>query len=417
MDMRRKFAFLLPPVILLLLLLLGCDEKPAGPEENLPVRITNPADGAVLFNPVIIEVQTGSDFSILSVDFIIDAQRVSTDSSAPYQYYWNIFGYQNDSDHTLEAVGHAADTSYESAPVTVTISLEQGIIFVSAYRPASGQSFGVNSYGHLMFVATGQDGVEVLDILDKTAPEYLSRFESFGQAYKVDVRYPDIYIADLTGGVIRADFSNPDSLVEHGLFNIDINANDVAVSGDLVFVADQNGLVILDNSSPDSLGFLYRSSGVFNGANYVVARDDTVFLTNTEYLYIIDAVNPSAPVPVFSYPTPGTARAVAVIDTFAFIADGAEGVIALSISNAANPRFLARFDLGAAIVSTVDATDSTIFVGSYSGDIVALDYSLPDTLRSISSFNTSVGINELHYDYPYLFAATSESVYILRFIR
>jgi len=399
-----------------LLFVFACDDNPTEPEDNIPIRITAPADGAVLLNPVTIIARTGRDFGIDEVDFYIDDVLISTDGTAPYEYYWNIFGYENNSGHEIYAVGRSSDSSYTSTTVCVTISLEDGLSFVSTYRPNSGQAFGVVNYQNVLFVATGEGGVEVLDIVDKTAPEYLSRFESAGQALKVDAQYPDLFVADLSGGVIRADFSDPDSLIENGLYNVQVQANDVAAFGDLVFVADQNGLIILDNSFPDSLAYIYRSS-IFNQSNYVVARNDTAFLTNIEYLHIVNASDPLSPEVVFSYPTQGSARGVAVIDSFAFIADGVEGVIALSISDPTNPAFLARYDAGEAVVSTVEATDSTVFIGTFSGDIVALDYTQADTLRALDNFVTSVGINQLHFDHPYLYAATSESVTILRFIR
>jgi hypothetical protein len=156
---------------------------------------------------------------------------------------------------------------------------------------------------------------------------------------------------------------------------------------------------------------------VFNQANYVVARNDTVFLTNIDYLYIINASNPSSPEVVFSYPTQGIAQGVAVIDTFAFIADGDQGVIALSISDPENPEYLAGYITQGA-VSTVEAADSTLFVGTYSGEVVALDYTQADTLRVLDNMVIQdANINQVHFDHPYLFAATSEGVTILRFIR
>jgi len=95
-----------------------------------------------------------------------------------------------------------------------------------------------------------------------------------------------------------------------------------------------------------------------------------------------------------------------------------EGVIALSISDPANPEYLARFDVGQAAVSTVEATDSTVFIGTFSGDIIALDYTQADTLRAIDNLVIQdANINQLHFDYPYLYAATSSGVSILRFIR
>jgi len=401
-----------------LLALAGCGEKSTRPEDNIPIRIVDPEDGDVLLNPVNVVARAGIDFGITDVDFKIDGELVWSDDSAPYEYYWNIFGYQNNSEHVIEAVGNAADTSYTSAAVTVTISLEAGLIYVSSYVPNSEQAFGLTNYHNVVFVATGADGVEVLSLVNKTAPQYLSRFESAGQAVKVDVQYPDLFIADLGGGVLRADFSDPDSLIETGRYSIDVLANDVAVSGDLAFVADQNGFIILDNSFPDSLVSLYRTTSVFGQANYLVARNDTIYLTNIEYLHIVNVSSPLSPEVVSSYLTQGAALGVAVIDTFAFVADGVEGVIALSISDPANPEYLARFDVGQSVVSTVEATDSTVFIGTFSGDIFALDYTQADTLRALDNLVIQdANINQLHFDHPYLYAATSRGVSILRFIR
>ena len=303
------------------LLLISCGDRSTEPEDNIPIRIVTPADNSVLLYPVTIIARAGAGFGIDDVDFYIDEELVWTDNSAPYEYYWNIFGYENNSEHVIEVKGNAADSSYTSSTVTVTVSLEEGFLFVSTYRPSSGQAFGVVNYQNLMFVATGEGGVEVIDILDKTFPAYISRYESAGQAWKVDVRYPDVFIADLGGGVFRADFSDPDSLVQNGSYSIQVQANDIAVSDDLVFVADQNGFIILDNSLSDSLLSIYRSN-LFSGSNYVVARNDTAFMTNINNLYNINASDPDSPTIVSTYNTPGNARGAAVIDTFVFIADG-----------------------------------------------------------------------------------------------
>ncbi len=396
----------------------GCgDGKVTNPGDSIPIRITEPSDGAILYNVTNITAQTGADFTIDSVQFIIDNVHVGTDASIPFRHYWDIFSYQNNSEHTITAIGYAIDTSYTSGTVTVTISLEQGFRFASAYRPSSGQAFGVATYQNIMFIATGQDGLEIIDIIDKTSPVYISRFESSGQAKKVDVQYPNVFLADFAGGVVRANFTDPDSLIRNGLYNIQVQANDVAVSGNLVFVADQSGFLILDNSVSDSLLSLNRSE-LFIGSNYVVARRDTAFITNSENLYIIDASIPQAPEIITQYQTPGDAQGVAVVDTFAFIADGGEGVFALSISDPSNPAFLSRYDVGQSIVTAVEAIDSTIFIGTQSGEVIALEFNESDALVSLYTFNiTDVSVNHLHYTGPYLFAATSDGVNIIRFIR
>jgi hypothetical protein len=397
-------------------LFIGCGEESTKPEDGIPIRIVSPDDGDVLFNPVYVVAQTGSGFSITDVEFLIDDEHVWIDNDRPFEYYWNIFSYENNSEHVIEAVGYAEDTTYTSDPVTVTISLDEGLLFVSAYVPNSGQAFGVEAYQNIMFVATGQEGVELINIIDKSMPTYLSRFESAGQALKVDVLYPDLFIADLSGGVFRADFSDSVSLVQNGSYSIQVQANDIAVSNELLFVADQNGFIILDNTLTDSLVSLFRSN-LFSGSNYVVARNDTAFMTNIDNLYIIGASNPGSPTIVSTYNTPGNARGAAVIDTFLFVADGIEGVMALSISDPENPRYLARYATQGA-VSTVEAADSTLFAGTFSGDIIALDYTQSDTLRLLDvHVIEGVYINQLKFDFPYLYAATSQGVSVLRFIR
>ncbi|UCC80064.1 MAG: hypothetical protein JSW64_01520 [Candidatus Zixiibacteriota bacterium] len=415
MNMREGLKTFLIPAIIISFLVICCDGESTRPEDGIPIRITAPDDGDVLFNPVTIAAQTGSGFSITDVEFYIDGELVWIDNDRPFEYYWNIFGYENNSEHTIMATGYSDTASYTSDTVTVTISLEEGLLFVAAYRPNADWTYGVATYQNIMFVATGESGVEVIDVLDKTFPMYISRFESAGQALKVDVRYPHLFIADFSGGVIRADISDPDSLTEAGLYNIEVQAIDVAVSDDIVFVADQNGFIILDNTLPDFLVSLFRSY-LFSGSNYVTARNDTAYITNLGNLYIINASTPDSPEIVFAYQSPG-ARGVAVIDTFAFVARGDQGVAALSISDPQNPGYLAGYVTQGA-VSSVEAADSTLFVGTFSGEVIALDYTQPDTLRLFDNLVIDgVLINYLKFDSPYLYAATSQGINILRFIR
>lgn len=415
MSMRAGLKYLLFSAVIVSFLFAGCGEESTNPGDNIPIRIVAPDDGEVLFNPVTIVAQTGSEFSITDVEFFVDGELEWIDNDRPFEYYWNIFGYQNNSEHTIMAIGYSDTASYTSDTIAVTISLEEGLLFVATYRPNNDVTHGVATYQYFMFVATGENGVEVIDVLDKTFPAYISRFESAGQALKVDVRYPHLFIADYSGGVVRADISDPDSLTEAGLYNIEVQAIDVAVSDDIIFVADQNGFIILDNTLADSLVSLFRSD-LFNGSNHVTARNDTAFITNLSNLYIINASIPDSPEIVFSYASSG-ARAVAVADTFAFVTSGDQGVIALSISDPQNPAYLAGYVTQSA-VSTVETGDSTLFVGTFSGDVFALDYFQPDTLRLLDNLTIEgVNINDLKYDSPYLYVATSQGVKILRFIR
>jgi hypothetical protein len=411
MRLRLAIIFLIVP------LLFGCDgdNGTEPPQEPVPIRITSPADNATLEDPVTVVATAGSGYSFTRVDFYIDGDSVWSDLSSPYQYYWNIFIYPSSSEHTLYAVGHAADTSYTSATITVNVIVTHGFSFLSTYVPSSGVVEGVTNYQNVMFVATGDPGLEVINVTNKASPTYISRYDSFGLAVKAEAQYPYVYIADRDAGALRIDFSNVNSLALAGSYNTPGQAYDVAVSGDYLYVADLDNLAIADITAPDTLIPVNNISLTGGEVTYVSARGDTAYVTDVANFYIIDLTNPLLPDILTTYNTSGNAQGIAVADTFAFIADGVEGVKAYSISDPSNPRFLARYGVEQA-VSTVDVGDSTLFAGGFSGGVYALDYSQPDTLRLIDQFDSGNIVWQVHSDPPYLYVATSGNVNILRFV-
>jgi hypothetical protein len=109
-------------------------------------------------------------------------------------------------------------------------------------------------------------------------------------------------------------------------------------------------------------------------------------------------------------------KGVAVADTFAFIANGSDGVIALSIADPTNPRFLARFNPGQ-VMTTVAAGNGFLFAGSYSNMVYALDYtSQPDTITVVDNFNVGNLVEEIAFNSNYLYVAANTDVDILRFV-
>ena len=410
--MRLRFAL----IFLILPLLFGCDgDNVTEPPEPTPIRITSPSNNATLEDPVTIVATAGSGYSFTRVDFYIDGDSVWSDTTSPYQYYWNIFVYSGSSQHTVYAIGHAADTSHTSVAITANVVITLGFSFLSDYVPSSFEAFGVVNYQNILFVSTGPDGLEVLDITSKVSPRYLSRYDSPGRAMKADLVYPYVFIADRSEGVTRAIFTDLDSLVYRGIYTTQALANDVAVSDNYLFVAENDGFSIVDFSDPNSLNFINKVS-FEDQPQYVVARGDTAFIAALEKFYIVDCTMPTSPQILSAFVTDGLARSVAVIDTFAFIADGPEGVSVLSIFDPTNPTEIARYATGQQI-NAVAAGDSTLFAGGLAGGVYALDYSVADTLRLIDQFDSGDSVHELHFDFPYLYVATSRKVNILRFVR
>ncbi len=398
-------------ILCALLAFMACKSDVVSPPSLTPITITNPHDGAVLGDPVVIVATPGQGFGFTRVDFFIDSTLVGSDSIPAYQYVWNIFTQEAGSSHILYAIGYTADSSYVSSPVSVTVEFSQGFSFVSTYQPGAQHVLGITNYYNVLFVSEGESGLEVLDITTKTLPRFRSRLITGGQAFHSDVLFPFVYVAELNQ-VVMADFQNVDSLITVGEYQLQSLKRDVAVSENFVFSAENDGLSILSQ-----LNLHPYSRFAFNQdlLNYVAARHDTAFVVGNNALYIVDCSTPSAAHIVGSYGGLNLAKSVAVVDTFAFIANGGAGVLALSIANPANPRFLALYNPGQNFTS-VAVGDGFVFAGSNSSAVHALIYSVPDSLIFFSGSDVSGLVQEIKYSSNYLFVAATSNVDILRFV-
>ncbi|MEE9554072.1 MAG: Ig-like domain-containing protein [candidate division Zixibacteria bacterium] len=410
---RRGLTILISVTVLF----AGCSDKTTEPGDPTPIRITSPTNNSTLSEPATIVAAAGEGYALDRVDFYVDGDSVWTDFYSPYGYYWNVYVYSSNTQHTLFAIGYTADSSYTSALINVDVAFTSGFAFLSVYVPSSQACYGVVNYQNVMFAATGPDGLELIDISDKASPDYISRYDSPGQAIKSDVSFPYVFIADMSEGVTRADFSDPYLPVQRGAYTSQGSVNDVAVSENYLFVAENDGVSVVGYSNPDNMNFISKvSMADQDQPQFVVARGDTAFVAAIDKFYIIDFTIPASPLIISTFATPGQAKGVAVDGNLAFIADGPEGVIALSIADPTSPVEAGRYTTGQNF-STVDVSNYTLFAGALSGGVYALDYSQPDTLTFAHQFDTGDMVWQVHSDPPYLYIATSGNVNILRYFR
>jgi len=78
-------------ILLSILFIVGCDENIVAPDTTAPtVTITYPANGSTLTITDTIRVDVADESEISSVKFLIDGIEVYADSSAPYEYVWDV---------------------------------------------------------------------------------------------------------------------------------------------------------------------------------------------------------------------------------------------------------------------------------------------------------------------------------------
>ncbi|TKJ37420.1 MAG: hypothetical protein CEE38_07930 [Planctomycetes bacterium B3_Pla] len=117
---------------------------------------------------------------------------------------------------------------------------------------------------------------------------------------------------------------------------------DIAVSGSNAIVAAAGGLRIIDVSKPRTPALLSTFKGRARWNRGVDISGSMAYIASSmakgaSSLQIVDISDPSAPVQVGSYETPGVAQDVAVLGTLAFVADREAGLEVIDVSDPANP--------------------------------------------------------------------------------
>jgi hypothetical protein len=255
----------------------------------------------------------------------------------------------------------------------------------------------VHVAGNVAAVADQVNGLHLINISDKTAPQWESITPIAG-AY--DVRLDDgyAYVASIAGGLDIVDIAEISDPEPRGSYTpTDGYSVGVFVDGDTAWLADQvNGLQEIDVSDKDNPrvastvagtlgayslatdgGSVYvcdYSAGlqrVLGGATVFTPPADAqnLFVDDNDYLYVVDsgadeglrildAFNPGNIGYLSFVETPGQAYGVFVAGNYAYVADGDAGLAIIDVSEKDNPEAPIQVD--------TDGTAHGVFVsGNY----------------------------------------------------
>ncbi len=309
------------------------------------------------------------------------------------------------------------------------------VSFVGNWPFGSCYTAAIDTIRNLAFVGSG-GGVYIANISNPTAPVKISE-KIHTRGTVLDLFYTPInkrlYIGDEIGGVEIWDVGdtlNPLKLAECS--NLE-NAHGIRVVDSFAFVADKNGLEIINVKD---MGNIF-TVGVYNDTSGAVSeftiRDTLCYIADVDAgLKIVNISNPANPKEVGSYDTPGYACGVTVVDTLAYIGD-LNSLRVIDVKDPTNPQEVGyyhktfSFEYGIAItghygyimsinsswINIVDISDPTSIqdVKDYeAGAWILNEIRIIDTLAYISDgdgemriFNISDPVNPVEigcYDTP-----------------
>ena len=234
---------------------------------------------------------------------------------------------------------------------------------LSGFIATPGRAADVCVFTENAYVADGENGLQIINIMDKTAPELRSQVETPGTAAGVFVDSGFTYIADGGEGLSVVDTGRPASPERLASVDTAGYAGDVFVAGDFAYVADgDNGLVIIDVSKPVApklTGYIKTpgtAEGVTVEGNFAYVAD------GHEGLAIIDIANKNSPSIAASFNTDGYAEKVSITADIAYVADGENGLTAVDASDPNQPTRLSEWSY------STNGYASDVFSGYSSGD-------------------------------------------------
>ncbi len=213
-----------------------------------------------------------------------------------------------------------------------------------------------------------------------------------GPSFAVDVRDNLAYSGEGRRLTIL-DFGNPEQPVVVGKTELlPWPIWYVAVEGDHAFATDGVGLHIIDVTDPTSpsvTGYFDppgTPNGVAVSGNFVYVADDD--------LYIVDIADPASPRRAGRFSTPGSARRVAVAENLAYIADYSQGLRIVDVSDPARPVEVGFLDTLWGVRDIALAGNLAYVADAYLG-LRVIDISDPSAPIEIGSFNPPGTINEV----------------------
>lgn len=165
---------------------------------------------------------------------------------------------------------------------------------VGLYETTETNFRGITVVGEYAFIATGDDGLWVMDVSDPTEPQELTFCDSPGFAYDIAIEGDYAYLPDGREGLWMVDISDPTDPQDINHCNTPGAAVDLAIIGNYVYVAGGlEGLRVVDISDPTEpheTGFLCTPYGA---RNLVVRGNNAYIFDNRSRLRVLDISDPS----------------------------------------------------------------------------------------------------------------------------
>ena len=255
--------------------------------------------------------------------------------------------------------------------------------------------------GNLLYVAAGANGLEIYDITDPAAAQFLGSYNTTGFARQVLVSGTTAYVADTGGGIVSLNVANPSQVT---LLDVEMPGTEaqsygvyMALKGSVLFVAGyQSGLVAFDVSNPAAMVVLSALKVVpgedtdMENVVELVLKGNYAILSDFAYGYVaVDVSNPRSMRVLSVWGSYGSPWGMHLVGNMLYAVDANSGLLAVNVSNIYNPQLeglLAIEDnpqhLTVLNETAVVGTEKAIVFVDISGGELEIEYVFPTVYPS-----------------------------------
>ena len=204
--------------VILLLQASSCDsgdtQQDNGSDLGLPsVEIVHPRSDEVLLRPANIIVEANDPSGIQLVEFIVDGDVIGSDTSGPFEFYWDASPWADNLEHSILARATDGAGNIDSDQITVKLSVDDPRLSIVS-QGSAGPHFQVTViandtlYVDRFVITTSLGTTQVLPIGQELEPLDTIVLPSSSSSFDcADTRWTFNYVGETREG-FRVPFSN-----------------------------------------------------------------------------------------------------------------------------------------------------------------------------------------------------------------
>jgi hypothetical protein len=284
----------------------------------------------------------------------------------------------------------------------VDISDRTSPVEVGIYNPSSFFAECVAVAGAFAYV--GGDHMHIVDISDPINPQAVGYAAAFGLVSSVAVRNGYAYLTEASHGHLRIfDISDPSQPQLIRFLSLGSSMNDIVLSEGYAYVAQySHGLRIIDISDP-STAYEIGSNNSPTNAEGVAVIGGLAFVANGSFnLKIFDISDPSDPTEIGSLDTPGSSYSVEVAGNYLYLSNEFEGMYVIDISDPELPLIAGFYDSPGRVYN-ISVTGEQAVVADFEDGLRIVDIGDPTTPVEIGFLESVNGIKGVNYSDGYAY--------------